>query len=73
MADSIALNARTNNGETPLHLAAESGALQTVWGLLLLGSSTTVQDKNGKTPYETAIQNKNYVIADIIKNHGKYI
>ena len=48
------VNARANDGSTPLHRAAEAGASATVMALLHAGAEPTARDASGRTPVQVA-------------------
>ena len=44
-----------NSGMSPLHLAARDGHLDAILVLLEAGADTTLQDNEGKTPWNYAL------------------
>ena len=42
------INAKDNNGDTPIHLACEKGRMEVFKKLLASGADTKVIDNNGK-------------------------
>jgi ankyrin repeat protein len=59
------------NGVTPLHEIAGSGtkgigAEKRLKALLAAGADRTLKDKNGRTPYDLALEKKNQPIVDVL-------
>jgi len=51
------VNAKSNFGKTPLHVAAENGYLKAVEILISAGANVNAKDKNGKIPLDIASNN----------------
>lgn len=71
------INARTSDGQTPLHFAAQQGQLQAVEWLLKHGADVNARDNKGVTPLSlTKIRNrgreveKRKDIADLLRKYG---
>jgi ankyrin repeat protein len=50
-------NAKNANGETPLHIAADHGHVETVTALVMHGADKEATDANGDTPLHYAASN----------------
>lgn len=59
------IHARTENGATLLHIAAEKGYRDIVSDLLDLGADLTAQDNDGYAPYHSGIRG-GYVFKDLL-------
>ena len=65
------INARNDNGSTPLHLAAEDGSLEVVRVLLEHGANVGVQDNEGRTPlYVAAAGYERVEVVRMLLEHG---
>lgn len=71
------INAKTSDGQTPLHFAAQQGQLQAVEWLLKHGADVNAKDNKGLTPLSlTKIRNrgreveKRKDIADLLRKYG---
>ena len=53
------INAKDNNGETPLHSAADAGHADIIRALVELGADINAQDEDGETPLHRARENEN--------------
>lgn len=63
----VDVNRQDADLQTPLHLATLSGNARIVRNLLLSGSSRDVEDKEGRTPKDIAVQNNLHNIEDLLK------
>jgi len=67
------INAKDENGRTPLFGAIESNSRAMIELLVSLGAEVNAKDKNGKTLLATAIENSDdEIIATVLKNGGVY-
>ena len=57
------IEAKNNNGETPLHFAAIYSNLENVKCLINHGAQINVKNKKGQTPFDLADQKENFEIA----------
>jgi len=68
------INAKDNEGQTPLHYAARQGQIQAVEWLLKHGADVNPRDKNGKTPLGQISSRQGRVmrkdIADLLQKYG---
>lgn len=64
------VNARFDDGQTPLHLASIMGHKAIVSYLLTEGADTSVQDSSGATPLHEAVRYGNYEIAESLLAAG---
>ena len=64
------MDARDNDGNTPLHGAAREGQAETVALLLDRGADVNARDKDGGTPLHTAAVKGHTKAARIILNKG---
>lgn len=61
-----------DKGQTPMHVAAEKGNWRVVQVLKSLSqTSLDLQDQNGRTPKQTAIDQGHFAVADLL-NHTEY-
>ncbi|KAF8791198.1 Ankyrin-1 like protein [Argiope bruennichi] len=65
------VNARNEEGETPLHNAARHGQLKTVTQLLEDGAGLDSLSKHGESVLHVAVSNCHYEIAKSLINHKK--
>jgi ankyrin repeat protein len=63
------VNATTQLGETPLHLGARGGHVQTVEKLLAYGANPNLRDSRGRTPLEIARIAGRSEAADVIERY----
>ena len=71
IANGADVNAKNEDGCTPLHDAAWSGHKEIVELLITAGADVNAGDKNGATPLDlAAIQVKNTETADLLRKHG---
>ena len=64
------IEAKDNNGFTPLHLASENGSLVCVKHLLELGADWTVKNASQKTPLQLASHNGHLEVQGILKSQN---
>ena len=65
------VNARDNNGMTPLHDAAREGHSEVVTLLLSHGADVNARDNNGRTPlYFSLGSPPHYSVAELLISHG---
>ena len=60
------VNARTNNGVTPLMIAAEEGHINAVTSLVKCGANVDLQDKDGQTALHHAMQSPQASICEVL-------
>ncbi|HIL68952.1 MAG TPA: ankyrin repeat domain-containing protein [Verrucomicrobia bacterium] len=70
LAAGVDVNAKTDIGSTPLHLAAIWGRKEIVGLLVASGADVNAIDKPGRTPLDEAINYKRTVIAELLRKHG---
>ena len=68
--DPSLLKAKTNNNETPLHIAIANNMKEAAEFFLLHSSRKQLQqeDQNGETPYQMAISKDEKDVAEMIQN-----
>ena len=66
----IDVNAKADDGYTPLHGAAEYGHADVVAALLAAGANIDAEGEGGFTLLHVARHNKHYKIADMLKRAG---
>ena len=64
------VNAKDEDGVTPLHYAAEGGYNEIVELLIDKGANVNAKDENGATPLDLAIQFKEFETAALLRKHG---
>jgi len=64
------VNAKRDDGYTPLHDAASLGHKEVVELLIAKGANVNAQRDNGETPLDWAILNDHTEIADLLRKHG---
>lgn len=62
------VNARDQNGQTPLHVAAQKEMKDTALLLLNMGADPTLKDPQGKTPADIAKQKGATSLAELLQN-----
>ncbi|KAL9026412.1 MAG: hypothetical protein Q9196_004919 [Gyalolechia fulgens] len=60
----------SENGETPIHVAASYGNVEAVRSLLKLGVSPNTRDKDRRAPIHSAAFSGNHEIIDLLVDHG---
>ena len=63
----VDINARDQNGSTPLHWAARYGQKQVVELLINKGADVDAKDNSGSTPLDRAIQGNHADITDLLR------
>lgn len=63
------LNARTTNGNTPLHICALAKQEACARLLLFRGADRRCLNKAGQTAYQSAVVNGHKTVAELIKNY----
>ena len=64
------VNARADDGKTPLHLAANSGRDEVVRVLLEHGANVGAEDNEGKTPLHLAAKSRSVDTVRVLLEHG---
>jgi ankyrin repeat protein len=64
------LNAKDNNGWTPLHEAARKGHKEVVELLIAKGADLNAKDFGDTTPLDWAIHSEEIETADLLRKHG---
>ncbi|MBR2579165.1 MAG: ankyrin repeat domain-containing protein [Clostridia bacterium] len=71
MAAHADINAQDDDGDTPLHLAAQGGILRVIRVLLAYHPNINAQNDDGKTPLYCAVEAGNTdVVNELIRNHA---
>ena len=70
LADGADMNARDDDGLTPLHFAAERGHKEIVELLIANGADVNADSQGGGTPLDEAIGYKHTETADLLRKHG---
>ena len=70
LTDKSCLNTKTDEGQTPLHLAVQTGNLPIVEFLVGQGANINAQDNQGNTPLHTAVASKQIEGAKYLLNKG---
>jgi ankyrin repeat protein len=71
LANSALVDARNDDGRTPLHLAAErNDSVRVVQLLLAYGAEVNATDGAGSTPLRYALRNEKHRIAELLRRHG---
>ena len=64
------VNAKDEDGMTPLHYAVEGGYNEIAELLFDKGANVNAKNENGETPLDVAIQYKQSETADLLRKHG---
>ena len=64
------MNAKTEEGFTPLHFATYYGHKETAELLITKGANVNVKRDNGETPLDAAISQYQTKAADLLRKHG---
>ena len=64
------INARDENGSTPLHLAAATGNNEILWMLINQGANINTRDIDGFTPMELAAQKEHTAVVQLLQGMG---
>jgi ankyrin repeat protein len=70
LANGTDVNAKDENGYTPLHPAALNGHKEIVELLIAKGADVNAKDNDGKTPLDSAIDFKHTETANLLREHG---
>ena len=70
LARGVDVNARANNGMTPLMMSAQNGQRETVQILLGKGADAKARAKNGQTPLSISLKRGDAEIAALLKGAG---
>jgi ankyrin repeat protein len=64
------VNAKTDDGWTPLHFAAVNGHKEIVELLIAKSANVNAKNSSGETPLDWAIEKTHTEIADLLRKHG---
>jgi ankyrin repeat protein len=64
------VNAKDNNGMTPLHGAGASGNRRVAELLITYHADVNARDNNGATPLRWALIGNHKDVADLLRQHG---
>ena len=71
LANKAEVNAKTNDGLTPLHQAVAQGGYKEVAALLLANKAeVNAKDNNGRTPLAWALHFNHEDLAELLRQHG---
>ena len=71
LAKGVDINARENNGGTPLHRAClRLGRKNVVELLIAKGADVNAGDNRGRTPLSVAKETKDEEIVELLRKHG---
>ena len=70
LAAGIDVNAKDQDGCTPLHWAAGAGTKEVTELLIAKGADVNAKDQDDETPLDWAIHSKLTEIADLLRKHG---
>lgn len=70
ISTTVLINQACDSGETPLHIAAKEGDIETVRILLAAGAEVNVEDRFSKTPLNYAIDNEKDDVQDFLLGQG---
>ena len=66
----VDINAKDNDGYTPLHTAAKAGNTAKVWALIAKGADINAKNNKRKTPLREAIDNNKAAMQALLRKHG---
>jgi cytohesin len=70
LAAGVDVNAKDEEGWTPLHIAAIRGNKEIAELLIAKGADVNAKDDDGDTPLDQAILDKQTKTADLLRKHG---
>ena len=70
LAKEADVNAKDEDGRTPLHWAVESADEDAVDSVLLMGANTNAKDKDGRTPLHLAVESADERIIKLLLDKG---
>ena len=62
------MEAKSSNGNTPLHTAAICGSTSVAELLLKAGARANLKNGDGKTPLQLAVENKKPLVEKLLRN-----
>jgi ankyrin repeat protein len=60
------IEAKNNDGKTPLHIASHGGKFEVVKYLKSIGADIKAKDNDGYTPLRLDVKNRRYEVADLL-------
>ena len=70
MAEGADVNAKRDDGDTPLHNASFKGYKEIAELLIAKGADVNARRDDGKTPLDFAIRGGRLITSDLLRQHG---